>query len=243
MTNESSPDDLDSGSVDYSVALARGAAGLVPIVGPLLAEIIGVTIPEQRSDRIAKFVRKLDCRLKAVEECLLESKLNDDDFTDLIEEGIRQAARSLSDERRSYIATLIANGLTSDDIDCSESKHLLRILDEISDIEVVWLRLYREPYLGGDEDFKETHEEVLKPVVATLGASQDILAKATLQESYKEHLCQLGLLKRQYRVDSKTGLPEFDRFTGSMKDKGFELSSLGRLLLDEIGLGKENSPQ
>ena len=106
MTNESSPDDLDSGSVDYSVALARGAAGLVPIVGPLLAEIIGVTIPEQRSDRIAKFVRKLDCRLKAVEECLLESKLNDDDFTDLIEEGIRQAARSLSDERRSYIANI-----------------------------------------------------------------------------------------------------------------------------------------
>ena len=241
MTNESSPDDLDSGSVDYSVALARGAAGLVPIVGPLLAEIIGVTIPEQRSDRIAKFVRKLDCRLKAVEECLLESKLNDDDFTDLIEEGIRQAARSLSDERRSYIANIVANGLTSDAIDSSESKHLLRILGEINDIEVVWLRYYREPYLGGDEAYRETHEDILKPVPATFGASEEVLTKATLQKSYREHLCQLGLLDRDFRIDSKTGLPEFDRVSGSMKESGYSLSSLGRLLLDEIGLGKENS--
>ena len=107
----------------------------------------------------------------------MEQKLKDDDFTDLIEEGFRQAARSLSDERRRYIANLIANGLTSDDVDSSESKHLLRILGEINDIEVVWLRFYREPYMGGDEAFRKTHEKVLKPVAATMAASQEILSK------------------------------------------------------------------
>ena len=147
MTNESSPNDLNSGSVDYSVALARGAAGLIPIVGPLLAEVIGVTIPNQRIDRVAKFSEELEGRLSEVEKCLLESKLKDDDFTDLIEEGVRQAARSLSDDRRQYIANIIAHGLTSDDIDSSESKHLLRILSEINDIEVVWLRAYKSVIL------------------------------------------------------------------------------------------------
>ena len=241
MNSDSNSDDLDSGVVDYSVALARGATGLVPIVGPLLAEIIGVTIPNQRLDRVAKFSEELERRLNEVEKCLLESKLHDDDFTDLIEEGVRQATRSLSDERRSYIASLIANGLTSENVDRSESKHLLRILGEINDVEVVWLRFYREPHIGGDETFRETHEKVLKPVIATFGASQDILNKDTLQKSYKEHLCQLGLLERRHRIDRKTGLPEFDRSTGSMKEWGFQITSLGRLLLNEIGLSEENS--
>lgn len=241
MTNEPLPDDLNSDTVDYSIALARGAAGLVPFVGPLLAEVIGVTIPGQHTDRIAKFARELDYRLKAVEKCLLEQKLKDDDFTDLIEEGFRQAARSLSDERRSYIANIIANALTSDDINSSESKHLLRILGEVNDIEVVWLRYYRVTTAGGDETFRATHEEVLKPVPETMGSSRDILTKATLRKSYKEHLAQLGLLESRYRIDSRTGLPEFDRASGSMKESGHKLTRLGRLLLDEVGLGEEDS--
>ena len=243
MNRDSKSDDLNSGTIDYSVALIRGAAGLVPFVGPLLAEIIGVTIPSQRLDRVAKFSEKLECRLNEVEKCLLESKLEDDDFTDLIEEGVRQAARSLSDERRGYIANLIANGLTSENVDSSESKHLLRILGEINDVEVVWLRFYREPYIGGDDDFRETHKEVLKPVVATIGATQEVLTRATLQKSYKEHLAQLGLLENRYRIDSKSGLPEFDRTSGAMKESGYRLTRLGHLLLDEIGLGQEDGSQ
>ena len=240
MNSESGPESLASRSVDHLTALVRGAVGAVPMFGPLLAEVITVTIPNQRIDRVVKFSEELERRLREVEECLLESKLKEDDFTDLVEEGVRQAARSLSDERRTYIANIIANGLASDDVDSSESKHLLRILGEINDVEVVWLRFYREPYIGGDETFRETHEEVLKPVVATIGASQEILTKATLQKSYKEHLVQLGLLERRHRIDSRTGLPEFDRASGSMKESGYRLTRLGRLLLDEIGLGEED---
>ena len=242
MSIVSEPENLDSRLVDHIAALARGTVGPVPIFGPLLAEVITVTIPNQRIDRVAKFSEELEGRLSEVEKCLLESQLKDDDFTDLIEEGVRQAARSLSDERRGYIANLIASGLTSDNIVSSESKHLLRILDEINDIEVVWLRFYREPYFQGDEAFRETHGEVLNPVVATIGASREKLNKATLQESYKEHLAQLGLLKTRTSIDPKTRMPEFDR-TGSMKKKGYELTSLGRLLLDEIGLGEEDGSQ
>ena len=58
----------------------------------------------------------------------------------------------------------------------------------MSDVEVVWLRFYREPTMVGDEEFRERHEAVLAPTAATFGSSQDELDKATLQESYKEHL-------------------------------------------------------
>lgn len=239
MKSHSESDDLDAGTVDYSLALARGAAGLVPIVGPILGEVIGTKIPGQRVDRIVKFAQDLDRRLEDVEQSTLESMINDEEFADLIEEGVRQAARSIAEERRGYIAALIANGLSSDDVNLAESKHLLRILNEINDVEVVWLRFYRVPYVTGDEKFREAHEHILAPARFIVGASREARAKATLQESYKEHLCQLGLLDARYDVDFETRLPKFDSDSGSMRVRDYELSSLGRLLLEAIDLDKD----
>ena len=169
---------------------------------------------------------------------MLESQLNNGEFTDLIEEGFRQAARSLSDERRQYIASLIINSLSSENISYAESRHLLRILDEVNDIEIIWLRSYREATMGDDKEFWETHRNVLEPVpVTAYGSSQETLDKHTLQESYKEHLFQLRLFERRYRMDHKTKEPTFDTWTGTQEVEGYEITSLGRLLLKEIGLG------
>ena len=237
MNSDSEHEDLKSRLVDYSVAGTRAVANLVPIVGPVLAEVLGVVIPQQRIDRIAKFADELERRLSSVEKNMLKLQLNNGEFTDLIEEGFRQAARSLSDERRRYIASLITNSLSSENINYAESRHLLRILDEVNDIEIIWLRFYREPTMGGDEEFRETHRNVLKPVPATFGSSQETLDKHTLQKSYKEHLFQLRLLERRYRMAHNTKEPAFDERTGTQEVEGYEITSTGRLFLREIGLG------
>lgn len=241
MTPDSKSNDLNPNRIDYSAAMAKGVVGLVPLVGPLLAEIVGSIIPDQRIDRIAKFASELNLKLQVIEKSLLDSKLLDEQFTELIEEGFRQAARSLTDARRRYIATLIAKSVSSDDVEHTESKHLLRMLGEINDIEVIWLRFYRVQTHSGDKAFRETHGHILEPVPAYFGSSQQILNKATLQDSYKEHLSQLGLLEPRYSVDTKTNMPEFDRFSGKMKVRGYDLTNLGRLLLDEIGLGEDSN--
>ena len=225
--------------VDISTAAARGVASLVPIVGPFLAEIIAVAVPQQRTDRIAKFAEELDRRLSSIEENMLEAEKGDGEFVELLEEGLRQAAHSLSDERRSYVASLIVSGLTLENIERSESRHLLRILDEINDIEVVWLRYYQHPTIGGDEAFRESHKETLEPAIAYISSSQEDVDKGTLQKSYKEHLSQLGLLDRRFKTNLQTKLPEYDRSSGSMQVSGYRLTQLGRLLLREIGLGEE----
>ena len=237
MNGDSEHEDLKLRLADYSVAVTRGAANLIPIVGPVLAEVLGVVIPQQRIDRITKFAEELERRLSSVEKNMLESQLNNDEFTDLIEEGFQQAAHSLSDERRQYIASLIANSLSSENISYAESRHLLRILDEVNDIEIIWLRFYLEPTMGGDEAFRETHRDVLEPISATFGSSQETLDRSTLQKSYKEHLFQLRLLERRYRMDHKTKEPAFDTRTGTQEVQGYEITSLGRLFLKEIGLG------
>ena len=243
MENSSSNDILKSKLPDYSAAIGRAGANLIPFVGPVLAEIIGVTIPNQRTDRIVKFAEDLNNRLINLEEGLLELHSHDEEFTDLVEEAIRQAAHSLSDERRGYIASMVVNGLTAESINFAESRHLLCLLEEINDIEVVWLRYYREPLMNGDTDFREKNKDVLTHLIAYIGSSKDIVNKRALQESYKEHLSQIGLLEHRYKTDRQTKLPEFNSISGAMEISGYRLTTLGSLLLDEIGLGNQEGTQ
>jgi oligoendopeptidase F len=202
-------------TTDYVVSAAKAALGAVPFAGSLLSELAGTIVPNQRIDRIVKIAKVFDQRLAKLEQQFVLSELRNEEFSDLLEEGLRQAAHSLSEERREYISSLISSSLSSEDIAYQESKHLLRILDEINDVEIIWLRFFLHPIMGGDEEFRSKHKEVLKPISRVMGASQTVLDKGTLQESYKEHLIQLNLLER--------------------KDKSFRLTSLGRLLLREIG--------
>ncbi|MCA1792892.1 MAG: hypothetical protein ABR534_13050 [Desulfotignum sp.] len=62
--------------------------------------------------------------------------------------------------------------ISSDDLEYFESKHLLRLLGELNDIEIIWLRFYLNPVLNGDNDFREKHSNILNPVGAHLGSAQ-----------------------------------------------------------------------
>jgi hypothetical protein len=223
--------DLEMSKSDYVASAAKAALGTVPFVGSFLAEIAGNIIPNQRVERIISFACKLQNRLENIEEILAKLNVNNENFTDLVEEGIRQAARSTTEERREYISALIANSLTSEDIDFIESKHLLRLLGEINDIEIIWLRFSLVPTMGGDKDFREKHKEVLQPLSVHFGSPQPDIDKSTLRTSYKEHLASLGLLEKRIELDTRSS-------DVKLKVKGYELSSLGRLLLRQIGLGK-----
>tara|TARA_R100000687_G_C6445941_1_gene162858 strand:+ start:1524 stop:2243 length:720 start_codon:yes stop_codon:yes gene_type:complete len=223
---------LQNSRADYVASAAKSALGMVPFAGSLLAEVAGNVIPNQRIDRIVKYAEALESRLSIVEQDVVKQNMSDENFTDLVEESLRQAARSLTDERRGYISSLVSNSISSDDIEHFESKHLLRILGELNDIEIIWLRFYLNPVMSGDAEFREKHDRILNPVAAHLGSGQPELDKSTLQNSYKEHLASLGLLEKEIDVDtSSRGV--------KLKNKGYKITSLGRLLLREVGFSDE----
>lgn len=225
---------IKSHSVDHITSLAKGALGTIPIMGPLLAEVAGFVIPNQRIDRISRFAKALENRLADLED-FVQSQLSDERFTDLLEEGLRQSARAVSEERIEYIANTISNSLSSGDIEYSEAKHILRILAEISDIEIIWLRFYLYPSMESDLDFRARHKNILQPIAMTMGSPPEERDKAALQESYKEHLSQLGLLQKRYKIDSKTKSVVYNKSTGIPEVSRHEITSLGRLILRQIG--------
>lgn len=228
--------ETSSQAIDYVTSAAKGILGAVPFAGSLLAELAGTVIPNQRIDRLAKFAEVLEKRLESVEKEFVWAQLKNENFSDLLEEGARQASRSLSDERREYLASLIVNSLSVEDIEFAESKHLLQILGELNDVEIIWLKFYGEAQLGEHDEFREKHSTVLAPVVAVMNSPSSVRDKKTLQDSYKEHLSRLGLLKPKYKTDSKTHMPEFDRSTGALEIRSYQITSLGRLLLRQIGM-------
>lgn len=238
-TNE--PTQLETNHVDYVTSAVKSALGMVPFAGSLLAELAGSVIPNQRIDRLSKFAIQLEARLATLDHAFVRAQLLDENFTDLLEDSVRQAARSLSDERRQYLAALLGNGISSDAISFAESKHLLRILGELTDVEVIWLRSYLNPTISGDSEFRAKHDAMLKPIAPTMGSGQETIDSYAIQTSYKEHLSILGLLSPRYEIDTRTKQPAFDSRTGNLKLKGYEITSLGRLLLKQIALSSEHS--
>jgi len=219
---------------DVAVMLSKGALGAIPIVGPMAAEVVGTLIPNQRLDRIERFLGKLEEHVRELDREKVEEQFRKPEFIDLLEDGFYQAARALNEERLEYIATLVAKGLSQDDAGYIRFKKMLSLLSSLNDAEVLFLMMYAQFELG-DQSFMEQHKEVLHPKVATMGSSEEELEAAFVQDSYKAHLVKLGLLRPLFRRPRRGEFPEFDDKTGMMKASGHDLTPLGRMLLKYIG--------
>lgn len=233
-------ENITPNKVDILVSSAKSVLGVVPFAGPLLAELVGNLIPNQRVDRLTKYVQALEQKLSEIDRDKIDDALKDGEGVDLLEEGFIQASRSLTDERRKYIANVVANGINDDTIEYNESKYALKLLAELNDQEVIWLRFFMVPTIGGDPEFRSRHKNVLEPVRAYIGSDERTIEKASLQASYKEHLERIGLVKSHYRVDHKTGMPDFDKISGMPVVSFRDLTPLGRMVLKQIGLADRN---
>ena len=109
------------------------------------------------------------------------------------------------------------------------------MLSELNDDEIIWLRFYLEPTLGGDKEFREKHINVLERPRTFIGAPEENLNKAALQDSYLEHLDRLGLIESKIQIDKNTNLPIFNK-SGKPKVSSRHTTRLGKMLLKEIGL-------
>jgi hypothetical protein len=222
--------------VDYAASLAKSIVGATPIVGPLISEVVSNLIPKQRLDRISEFVTILNAKVESLDHRLLQSAFRDERFVDLLEDGFQNASRALSNERKEYIASLIANSLTEEQIEHSQAKLLLSLLAELGDPEIVLLQFYAKLTSGDQDEYLETHKAIIQGPVAHMGSSPQELDQDALNSTYKAHLERLGLISPHFRHTRRGELPEFDNKTGMMKVSYHGVTTLGRLLLRFIDL-------
>lgn len=220
---------------DTAIAVARGAVNYIPYVGPILAELFGTIIPNQRIDRVTTFAQMLNAKVEHMDQDLLEQKMRTEEFADLFEDGAFQAARTLTDERKEYIASLLKNSLSSEDLDHLQEKQLLSLLGDINDAELIILRSYGldlDPQ--AHQQFIETHQDTVQGPLAVFGSSQEEADRSAIHQTYRSHLQRLGLVQEKYKKPKKNELPEWDYKTGMLKSSGTHITPLGRLLLRYI---------
>lgn len=229
-------DRLKNNKSDWAAMVSRAGLSAVPIAGSFLAELVGALIPNQRIDRIAKFANELNDRLEAMPEEVVDRLRNDEEFIGLIEESFIRASRVNSDERRRYIVNIVQNGISDEDAGINNAKYLLGLLSELNDNEVIWLRYFHEVTMKEKANFQALHENVLTRVRVVIGSSEEVRRQGAVQESYKEHLERLGLIKHNIRMNRDRTGPEYDKSTGRPSVSFSQTTTLGDMLLDNIGL-------
>ncbi len=223
--NKSDPPKLDENFGDL-VARATGfaAASLIPGVGPAIQYAINELIPNSRAERIVAYLRYLEQR---IDQIVLQNVLRTPEGLDLFEEGLWQAARALSDERKERIVSLVVSGLEAEDIEKQQCRHFLRILNQLDDAEVILLtyHLPRFRVIGGgsekDKEFRLAHKHIIGPFSQEISRNNLDLEKASLKEARCYHLASFGLLKIEQLVKSQVG---------------FNLTASGRKFLKFLGI-------
>lgn len=204
---------------DIVAALARGSVGAIPFAGSLLVEIVDAVIPGQKLDRVVDFIRALSEQAQVLEErqSLLEQQLRSDEGSDLLEEGILQASRAISAERREAIARILVSGISEESLEYDRTKKLLSILNDLTDSELLLLQYYAEPVTMGSPRHKammETNPGLLRPVSREMGRSSQEAERGAFRDSYERTLVAHGLLERTQH--------------------GLSITTLGRFLVDRI---------
>ena len=202
---------LDTNTRDRLVSAAKSAAGALPFVGTLVGEVIDTIIPELRIERVVSFLKSLDERVGEIDENIerFQKGLKTEEGLDIFEEGIIQASRAVSEERKQRLAHLVANSLSAEELKYSEARKLLNIYSELTDPEIIWLIFYSlNPVFGEGphSDWVDKHPDVLKPISRVMGAPQEQHERGALQDSYKLTLSRLGLTTEKGRTTSLTTL-------------------------------------
>lgn len=228
--------DVDTNRSDMAAAFFKSLVSSAPFVGPFLAEAMGIAIPNQKLDRLVTFARVLDDKIRYLEENTVKQKIETEEFRDLLEDGLIQASRAMTDERRGYIAALLKNSITNEALEHLEEKKLLALLNELNDAEILTLKFYSLS-ADGRRTFAELNKDLFYPIDRSHGAPEENIDKGALRDSYRNKLLEVRLLEPVYKRPEKGKLPEFDDKTGQIKATSFKATWLGKLLLRYIDQG------
>jgi|CXWL01.1.fsa_nt_gi predicted metalloendopeptidase len=193
-----------------TVVMAAIAATAAPtaVALPVISAIVKVAagqLPGQRLGRLVDFAVRLEDALTdtRIDVARLTSRLQGVEGQLAAETVILQAVGPTTTERRRYLANLLASSVSAPDFTLERTVRFAKLLDQMTDEEVILLRSYEYETHAEREAFNERHAKVLELVPpSAAGSSDDETDADVLQQARQSTLERLGLL------DPRRGSPE-----------------------------------
>lgn len=123
---------------DGARSAALGAAGYVPIVGPMLTELLDVAMPRIFERRVNTLLREVDARIGHLE-------VVSDETAATVLAIAAQAAITSDDEKIAYLADAVANAATGDEWVHDSAAILLRLVADLTATHLRVLDLLADP--------------------------------------------------------------------------------------------------
>lgn len=216
---------LENDATDYLTTVLGGAVGLIPIVGGPVSELVKFIIPNQREDRIVKFIKELDEEIKKLNISIdeIKEKFADAKYGIFLYECCKSTVNEMYEEKINYYKKLFITGVVSDSSNILKASNILKILSNISYVEILYLKFYYCIEWGKVEEIhkikKQLGTEYLKPNYM-MGMDANQRDEETFKQIIINNLFQNNLLENKYEKSGKSSI---------------KITMVGKLLLKEIG--------
>ena len=123
----------------------------IPIVGQALAEVITELVPNQRVERVEKYLLYLSEEIDSLKVENVDAVMKRPENVDLIEDGVYQAIRALSDERKRYLVRAVAQGIGAEARDKLNEKRVLALIGDLDDSDLLLLDAFASGNKGREK--------------------------------------------------------------------------------------------
>lgn len=224
-------EELKTNKVDIFTAAISAGASSIPVIGGVFAEIIKLTIPKQREDRIVKFISELSDKLDELEISVreLEKIFSNFQYGTFIFECIKDVVNEIYDEKIIYYKELCINGITGDEKNLINNYRILQLLSDIGYYELLYLQFYNYSNSIEKTKIKEIKEKLeistLQPNYY-LNMTEEQFNNETFKQITINNLLQKGLIEQKAGNIRRGGRVIYQT----------NITNLGKLLLKRIGV-------
>lgn len=228
-------EDLKTNSVDIATSIISASVSIVPYAGGFLSELVQGIIPNQRQDRIVKFISELCERLDEMEFSIeeLKNRYQNQKYGMFTYDCLRNVVDDVYDEKLDYYKNLCLNAITENEKNLIHCERILKILSGLDYFEILYLEFYSDCMATGTKTMNDVTAklgfDVLRPAY-TLSMNDAERDEETYKQITLNNLCNAGLLNMEVRPVG----------SGRTKRTSYEITPLGRLVLRKIKGNEKN---
>lgn len=134
--------------IQNGIVAAKGIAAIIPVLGGTITSIwsdIEALQAKRKHERLEEFYVNLREDVEKIKEQINVSFIEQPDFLDIFELTARYIVNERNEEKRILFKNILLNSIINQDCTYDKTERYLRILDQMSNLEILLLRVLKNP--------------------------------------------------------------------------------------------------